>query len=183
MVTKMAFEGKIISFLQDKLDDFTYIDELNMVAEGSDNFAIKIVIDRKGGIRIDDLALLSRALDKYIEKTYPAVVYSLELTSRGIGAPLTADYHWDNSRGRKVKFKYSDSTTGKFIITEGRIGKILDDDSIEIIEKSKTGFVVNVYNLKDIVEAKIVPDFSSPSSDELELSGVPPEYVSLSNLG
>ena len=66
---------------------------------------IRVVVDRDGGVSLDDIAEVTRsvseALDAYGEMGDAA--YVLEVTSPGVDRPLTTPRHWRRATGRLVK--------------------------------------------------------------------------------
>ncbi len=69
---------------------------------------VRVVVDRDGGVSLDDVAelsrLLSEALDD-IEAREPALLggaYVLEVSSPGVDRPLTQERHWRRNVGRLV---------------------------------------------------------------------------------
>jgi ribosome maturation factor RimP len=70
---------------------------------------VRVVVDRDGGVSLDDVADVSRdvsaALDALDEAEPGALgsAYVLEVTSPGVDRPLTAPRHWRRSTGRLVR--------------------------------------------------------------------------------
>jgi ribosome maturation factor RimP len=69
---------------------------------------VRVVVDRDGGISLDDVAEISRvvsaALDE-LDEAEPGLLgtsYVLEVSSPGVDRPLTAPGHWRGSAGRLV---------------------------------------------------------------------------------
>ncbi|HZP49928.1 ribosome maturation factor RimP [Actinocrinis sp.] len=66
---------------------------------------IRVVVDRDGGVSMDDVADVTRAVSEALDG-YAAMgeaAYVLEVTSPGIDRPLTEPRHWRRARGRLVK--------------------------------------------------------------------------------
>ena len=69
---------------------------------------VRVVVDRDGGISLDDVAeaskVVSAALDE-LDEAEPGLLgtsYVLEVSSPGVDRPLTAPRHWRRSVGRLV---------------------------------------------------------------------------------
>jgi ribosome maturation factor RimP len=65
---------------------------------------LRVVVDRDGGVDLDLVATLSRAVSDLIDQQ-PDLVPSntvLEVTSPGVDRPLTEERHWRRAAGRLV---------------------------------------------------------------------------------
>lgn len=69
-----------------------------------------VAIDADGGIGIDDIADVSRAISGALDADDPMGdgAYHLEVTSRGASRPLTLPRHWRRNLGRTVRVKLND---------------------------------------------------------------------------
>lgn len=75
------------------------------VKEGASWF-LRIIIDKEGGVSIDDCERLSRALDPVIDELDPTELeYYLEVSSPGLGRRLRTDAHLAAYVGRGVVVK------------------------------------------------------------------------------
>ena len=88
---------------------------------------VRVVVDRDGGITLDDVAdlsrLLSEALDD-VDAREPALLggaYVLEVSSPGVDRPLTEPRHWRRNAGRLVAAALHDGTgvTGRVLRLDG----------------------------------------------------------------
>lgn len=79
---------------------------------------VRVLVDRDGGITLDDVAGLSKALSEALDASDAMgdQPYVLEVTSPGVDRPLTLPRHWRRNVGRLV----SVTTTGGERIT-GRL--------------------------------------------------------------
>jgi len=84
---------------------------------------VRVVVDRDGGISLDDVAetsrVVSEALDA-LDEAEPGLLgasYVLEVSSPGVSRPLTLPRHWRRSAGRLVKAVLRDggSVTGRVV--------------------------------------------------------------------
>jgi ribosome maturation factor RimP len=80
---------------------------------------VRVVIDRDGGVDLDAVADVSRAISVALDTADPLgeQPYVLEVTSPGVDRPLTEPRHWRRNVGRKVR-------AGD---REGRIRAVTDD--------------------------------------------------------
>ena len=64
---------------------------------------VQVVVDKDGGIQLDDVAEISRACSEALDSTDVVKgAYVLEVTSPGVDRPLTEPRHWRRSTGRLV---------------------------------------------------------------------------------
>src|SRR3954471_13022983 len=78
------------------------------VSKAGKRSVVRVVVDRDGGVSMDDVADVSRAVSDALDaldETEPGVLgpsYVLEVTSPGVDRPLTAARHWRRNVGRLV---------------------------------------------------------------------------------
>jgi len=65
---------------------------------------LRVVVDADGGVSLDDIALVSRELSATLDRaaTMGETSYTLEVSSPGVGRPLTEPKHWRRAVGRLV---------------------------------------------------------------------------------
>jgi ribosome maturation factor RimP len=103
------------------------------VSKAGKRSVVRVVVDRDGGVSMDDVADVSRvvsdALDA-LDAAEPGVLgtsYVLEVTSPGVERPLTAARHWRRNVGRLVTV----------VLREGPqvTGRVLSaDDDVVVLE-------------------------------------------------
>lgn len=77
--------------------------DVEYVKEGS-NWYLRAYIDKQGGITIDDLEMVSRALsDKLDEADFVSDAYILEVSSPGLGRPLKKEKDFARNIGEEVE--------------------------------------------------------------------------------
>ncbi len=66
---------------------------------------LRVVVDRDGGVTLDDTSELSRAVSAALDRSDPmgAGPYTLEVTSPGVDRPLTERRHWHRAADRLVR--------------------------------------------------------------------------------
>jgi len=96
---------------------------------------VRVLVDRDGGITLDDVAALTSLLSQTLDATdaMGEQPYVLEVSSPGVGRPLTLPRHWRRNRDRKVSVTTSDGTT-----MTGRIAAS-DDSGVTLVERSTDG--------------------------------------------
>lgn len=73
---------------------------------------VRVVVDRDGGVDLDDVAGVARAVSALLDDNPDLVdgAYTLEVTSPGVDRPLTLPRHWRRAVGRLVKATLADET-------------------------------------------------------------------------
>ena len=126
------------------------LEEVTATAAGRRS-VVKVVVDRDGGVDLDAVAEVSRAVSEALDAADPMgeAPYVLEVTSPGVDRPLTEPRHWRRNVGRLVE-------TGE---VKGRITAVTDNAvTIEVKgEDREIGFA-------DLAPGKIVLEFSRPGS-------------------
>jgi ribosome maturation factor RimP len=129
---------------------------------------IVVIADGDEGLDLDAIAELSRSASELLDGLEDSVPYALEVTSRGVDRPLTAERHYRRARGRKVEMSLSDGSS-----VTGRVGE-LDADVLRLVvaDGGRGKYVVREIPLDGVEKAVVQVEFSSPSPRELELAGV-----------
>ena len=85
---------------------------------------VRVIVDRDGGVDLDDVAELSRAVSDALDAgdAFGDSPYVLEVTSPGVDRPLTEPRHWRRNVGRLVK---TEAFTGRVVDTTDE-GVIVD---------------------------------------------------------
>ncbi|MGI8536589.1 MAG: ribosome maturation factor RimP [Mycobacteriales bacterium] len=99
---------------------------------------VRILVDRDGGVRLDDVAELSRALGDTldaVDEAEPSLLgssYVLEVSSPGVDRPLTEPRHWRRNVGRLVTatVRQGPTLTGR-VVSADEGGLTLDLDGAE----------------------------------------------------
>lgn len=133
---------------------------------------VRIVVDRDGGASLDAIAELSRAVDEALEasKVMGEQPYDLELTTPGVGRPLTAERHWRRSTGRTVKVAYTD-TDGVDKDVVARIGPIAEG-TVTLVKADKGRLSTVDIVLDTVTRAVVDVDFRRPGEAELRACGL-----------
>lgn len=120
---------------------------------------IRVVVDRDDGVDLDTAAMLSRDISAALDGEYDAAVgddaYTLEVTSRGIGAPLSAPRHFRRVVGRLVTIVRADggALTARIARTDGaNLVLLTGPDGIE----------PTTIPLADVTSAKVEVEFAPP---------------------
>ena len=79
--------------------------DVRFVKEGSEHY-LRVTLDKEGGVGIADCEAFSRAIDPLLDEADPIKVsYFLEVSSPGLGRPLTRDEHFAAVMGQEVRLR------------------------------------------------------------------------------
>ena len=116
---------------------------------------VRVLVDRDGGVTLDHIAALTSALSETLDDTNAMgeQAYVLEVSSPGVGRPLTLPRHWRRNVSRLVTVTLDDG--------EVLVGRIVssDEDHVNLNgvgDESTTRTV----RLADIVEAHVEVEFN-----------------------
>jgi ribosome maturation factor RimP len=89
---------------------------------------LRVIVDRDGGVSLDDVAEISRAVSAELDsgEAMGSAPYVLEVSSPGVDRPLTEPRHWRRAVKRLVKADLRDGTSA-----EGRI-TATDETGVEL---------------------------------------------------
>lgn len=141
------------------------LDRLEIVPAGH-RFVVRITVDGDGpegrGPLLDDIAEASRDLSGVLddEPSLGSRPYTLEVSSRGVSAPLTEPKHFRRNAGRLVRIVRTDGS-----VVEDRI-QGADEDGVEL----SGGRVALAEISKAVVQVELNrPADEQPASDEEEI--------------
>ncbi|MEV0236975.1 ribosome maturation factor RimP [Nonomuraea sp. NPDC050786] len=79
---------------------------------------LRVIVDRDGGVSLDDVAEVSQAVSTALDgdDSMGQSAYTLEVSSPGVDRPLTEPRHWRRAARRLVKAETKDGA-----VVEGRI--------------------------------------------------------------
>ena len=132
------------------------------VSKAGKRSVVRVVVDRDGGVSMDDVADVSRvvseALDQLDEAEPDALgpSYVLEVTSPGVDRPLTAPRHWRRNVTRRVTvvLKEGPNVTGR-VLSADDTQIVLDVDGDE-----------RTLALADVVRGTVQVEFSRKGEEE-----------------
>lgn len=131
---------------------------------------IVIVADGDAGLDLEALATLSRLASEQLDaldESSDEAPYLLEVTSRGVDRPLTAERHYRRARGRRVELTLTDGTQ-----VTGRLGATADGSVDLVVAERHAKLGIRKFLIDDVAKAVVQVEFSSPNPLELELAGV-----------
>ena len=136
------------------------LEDLTVIAAGRRRL-VRVVVDRDAGVDLDAAAAVSRAVSEVLDSHGDAVLggaaYTLEVTSPGVGRPLTEPRHFRRAAGRLVAMTLADGsalTARILLVAEGAVTVLTGPD----------GLTRRTIPLADIARAKVEVEFSAPSA-------------------
>lgn len=137
---------------------------------------LRVVVDGEEGISLDDIALVSQAVSAALDEAEakePGVLgehaYDLELSSPGVGRPLTAPRHWRRARGRLVKAvaKGTGELTGRVLsATEDSVTLLVSGPARK--PGQKPAETEQTFALADLTKAKVQVEFNRAAFEAIE---------------
>jgi ribosome maturation factor RimP len=98
---------------------------------------VRVLVDQDGGVTLDDIADATRVVSDVLDQTdvLGESPYTLEVTSPGIGRPLTLPRHWRRNVDRLVKVTTSsgDTWTGRVVSADEERATLDVDDTVREI--------------------------------------------------
>lgn len=109
---------------------------------------VRVVVDRDGGVDLDEVADVARAVSDLLDE-HPDLLdgaYTLEVTSPGVDRPLTQPRHWRRAEGRLVAATLADETvTGRVTgATDTEVTLDVDGTPRTLLQAEVTRAVVQV---------------------------------------
>jgi len=119
---------------------------------------LRVLVDRDGGINLDDVAEVTRAISKALDadEVMGNGAYTLEVSSPGVDRPLTLPRHWRRNVSRLVEVTLV--AGGK---VTGRI-KSATDEAAELDVKGRPRTIAYA----DVTKAKIQIEFNRPAGND-----------------
>jgi ribosome maturation factor RimP len=153
-----AQRARIASLVEPVVTQAGYdLEELSVTQAGRRSL-VRVVVDTDGGISLDDIAAVSRAVSEVLDAADAdggltgRSPYTLEVTSPGVDRPLTLPRHWARNAGRLVT------------VTLG--GKPVTGRIVAASEESVTldiGGSPREVSYSEVGQGKVQVEFSKPS--------------------
>lgn len=120
-MTKQDIKQNVINLIEPIIkDNFMELVDVEMPNNGY----LRIIIDKEGGVSLDDCTLISKSVNTILNVS--GYNFSLEVSSPGIDRPLKKIKDFEKYIGKKVKILTKESITGTNVF-EGVIGKIINE--------------------------------------------------------
>ncbi len=115
---------------------------------------VRVVVDRDGGVSLDDVAEVSQSVSKELDASdlLGGSPYVLEVSSPGVDRPLTEPRHWRRAHGRLVKADLRNGSSA-----EGRVTGA-DESGVELDGTHRIEF-------DDLARGRVQVEFSRAGDD------------------
>jgi ribosome maturation factor RimP len=152
-------DSPIESAVRDAVDATGFeLEDLEEVRAGQRRL-LRVIIDSDAGVGLDDIATVSRAVSLALDERDELIAgpYQLEVTSPGVGRPLTQLRHWRRNRLRLVRAAL---VAGGELV--GRIGDC-DDEGVTLLASGALRRV----RYSELRRAVVEVEFRHPPAAEL----------------
>jgi ribosome maturation factor RimP len=129
----------------------------------SSQWILRLIIDREGGVDLDDCATVSRALSAILDEALPiTAAYTLEVSSPGLERPLKRPEDFERFRGSPVQVNTREPLAGYTAFAGYLLG--MEGSAIALEHEGQR---MNIpYELMD--NAHLIYDFSAEREDNNE---------------
>lgn len=125
--------------------------DVQFLREGGQRI-LRVLIDREGGISLDDCEALSRVLGEELDRADPiSYSYSLEVSSPGIERPLKKEQDFRRFAGRLINCRLYSPLQGR----KNFSGVLLGLEGQEILLEAEAGGVVRL-PLASVASARLI---------------------------
>jgi ribosome maturation factor RimP len=133
-----ASAARLSELLRPDVTDAGYdLEDVGVTAAGKRS-VVRVVVDKDGGVTLDDIADVSRTIGDVLDRvdeTDPDLLgatYVLEVSSPGVDRPLTEPRHWRRNVRRLVRatLREGDPVTGRVLAADDE-GVTLEVDGAE----------------------------------------------------
>lgn len=135
------------------------LEDMRIRSHGNER-AITVIVDADEGVTLDAAAAMSREISAALDELSPAPfrggAFTLEVTSRGVSAPLQLPRHYQRALGRLVRFQFSQEPD-----SVGRIAYVTAGSVTVLTGKKETE--IRTIALDTVTKATVEIEFSAPS--------------------
>jgi len=157
MTAQAASRARLLQLLEPAVTATGFDLEDVTVAAAGKRRVVRVVVDRDGGVDLDDVADVARAVSDLLDADPDLLqgAYVLEVTSPGVDRPLTQPRHWRRAEGRLVKATLPDEVlTGRVTSsTDTEVTLDVDGSPRTLLQAQVTKAVVQVEFSKQEGEA------------------------------
>ena len=122
--------------------------DVTFTKEGS-VWMLRYLIDKEGGLSIDDCEKFSRGIDLVLDEVDPInKAYTLEVSSPGVERDLTKDWHFEVCKGEDINIRLIRPVEGvrDFVgelvdYKDGTLTMMIDEDVEMELKKSETAYI------------------------------------------
>jgi ribosome maturation factor RimP len=157
MTAQAASRARLLQVLEPAVTATGFDLEDVTVSPAGKRRVVRVVVDRDGGVDLDDVADVARAVSDLLDEDPDLVAgaYVLEVTSPGVDRPLTDPRHWRRAVGRLVKATLPEETV------VGRVTASTDTDvTLEVDGVERTLLQA------EVVQAVVQVEFSRQEAEQ-----------------
>ncbi|MGV0627769.1 ribosome maturation factor RimP [Mycolicibacter minnesotensis] len=165
MATGLPSQTQVFELLDAEFNRAGYEIEEVVIDDRDPMPRITVIADGDTPLDLDTVAALSRSASDLLDAMEFDSPYVLEVSSPGVGRPLTAAKHFRRAHGRKLELTLSDGSS-----LVGRAGAV-DDDVLTVVVRAGRDWNLRRVPLTEVDRAVVQVEFSPPSARELELVG------------
>ncbi len=163
MATRLPSQTQVIELLDAEFARAGYEIEDVVVDAHARPPRITVVADGDTTLDLDTAAALSRSASALLDDLDIDSRYVLEVSSPGVGRPLTNEKHFRRARGRKVELTLSDGSR-----LTGRVARV-DDNTLTLVVRAGRDWALRQLPVDEIGKAVVQVEFSRPAEREMEL--------------
>jgi len=157
MFTTVSEIEKAVEQIALNVEPNSYVLEITFLKRK--NEVIRVIIDADGGIMLEQIVKINRAISAYIDENFPDWKGLVEVFSPGIGNPLKSIRQYNNNIGRKLLLLFLDGSTTEGVLQEVTESGILVSRTVKD-PKTKKKTIENLHvEFAQIKEAKIEVTF------------------------
>lgn len=130
---------------------------------------VRVVVDHDGGLPLDTVAGISRALSRELDDSnlLGESAYVLEVTSPGVDRPLTLPRHWARAAGRLVEItpRSGEPFVGRLVTADGTRATLDVDGHVREVEVAGVARAVVQVEFRHIDDVEL-EDTGDTAEDE-----------------
>ncbi|ORW24516.1 ribosome maturation factor RimP [Mycolicibacter nonchromogenicus] len=168
MATGLPSQTQVIELLDAEFTRAGFEIEDVIVDDQAPQPRITVIADGDTPLDLDTAAALARSASELLDTLEFDSQYVLEVSSPGVGRPLTTAKHFRRAHGRKVELTLTDGSA-----LTGRVGVVDDDDVLALVVRAGRDWNRRRLPLSEISRAVVQVEFSPPNERELQLAGIP----------
>ncbi|GAC1611558.1 MAG: ribosome maturation factor RimP [Mycobacteriales bacterium] len=132
------------------------------ISRAGSRSVVRVLVDRDGGVSLDDVADVSRVISEALdeldeaEPTALGASYVLEVSSPGVERPLTAPRHWRRNISRLVTVVLRDTST-----VTGRVRAVENEELVLEVDGQQ-----QVLPFAEVVRGAVQVEFSRAGEED-----------------
>lgn len=138
------------------------------VRGGGRTTVLRILVDADRRPDLDTLAAISEEISQALDDAgaFGEKPYTLEVSTPGVGRPLTLPRHWRRAVGRRVTVRATPDAGGD--TTVGRVARA-GAGSVDLIVRDGRELMTRTLDYDAVAEAVVEVEFAAPPRDEMRM--------------